>query len=494
MNWRAYLPRLCHGILSLFVLFLLAALVRKAWMDLDVAWDSLGYHLPFAGLRAGIISPQEYRLSRFMTERYNGFPILADLIQGMLWRVTSRIQAPNLIGLLGLLPLVVIVKKLFRVPLTYSLIALWSIPVVLIQSTSSYLDLFSSSWFAAMLMLIWSALAAPNKFSIARLLGLFACFAVVLNSKMQLEPQALAALGIVAVLLWIGRSRYPQLRSFLDHSSTRRKAGAAILLVLLFAIAIANPVKNSIKYHNPIYPLPIVGAKIIVPGELAAKPDYLAHSSQILRWLLSTLEYRSFDGRRPLWTNGQGDLPTNSPAIFMGGDFGAAVLFNILWLGFLQSKAKDRLGWTPCWFMGVLTLITVFLPGSPQSRYTIYWILCLVLLNLALVVNSFSGEHGKDARILYVGGMACFLLFVLCATGFVYIHRTGMTAERIARDAEKRLAAANLQKGETVCMTNTNPFTLFFAPMFQPELRAKLHYKIQERYDPADCEGLRPLP
>src|SRR5689334_2074308 len=164
MNWRAYLPRLCHGILSLFVLFLLAALIRKAWMDLDVAWDSLGYHLPFAGLRAGIISPQEYRLSRFMTERYNGFPILADLIQGVLWRATSRIQAPNLIGLLGLLPLVVIVKKLFRVPLTYSLIALWSIPVVLIQSTSSYLDLFSSSWFAAMLMLIWSALADPNKF------------------------------------------------------------------------------------------------------------------------------------------------------------------------------------------------------------------------------------------------------------------------------------------------------------------------------------------
>jgi hypothetical protein len=494
MKWRAYWPQLGRRILSILVLLLLAALVRKAWMDLDVAWDSLGYHLPFAGLRAGIVSPQEYRLSRFMTERYNGFPILADLIQGALWRATSRIQAPNLIGLLGLLPLVGIAKKLFRIPLTCSLIVLWSIPVVLIQSTSSYLDLFSSSWLAAMLMFIWSAIADPNNFSVARLLGLSACFAIVLNSKMQLEPQALAALGIFAVLLWIGRSRYTRLRSFLEHSAFGRKAGAAALLVLLFALAMANPVKNSIKYRNPIYPLPIAGGKVVVPGELAAKPDYLAHSPQVFRWLLSTLEYRSFDGRRPLWTNGQGDLPTNSPAIFMGGDFGAAVLFNILWLGFLQSKVTDRLRWAPCWFMGVLTLMTVFLPGSPQSRYTIYWIMCLVLLNLALIMSVLSGERAKDAKVLYVGGMACFLLFVLCATGFVYIHRSGMTAERIARDASKRLIAAHLREGETVCMVNTNPYTLFFSPMFQPELRAKFHYKIQEIYDPSDCEGLRPLP
>src|SRR6185437_14512575 len=122
------------------------------------------------------------------------------------------------------------------------------------------------------------------------------------------------------------------------------------------------------------------------------------------------------------------------------------------------------------------------------------WILCLVLLNLSLIVNGLSGERGKDAKVLYVGGMAAFLLFVLCATDFAYIHRNGMTAERIARDAEKRLAAANLHEGETVCMVNTNPFALFYAPMFQPELREKFHYKIQERYDPADCEGLRPLP
>jgi hypothetical protein len=43
-------------------------------------------------------------------------------------------------------------------------------------------------------------------------------------------------------------------------------------------------------------------------------------------------------------------------------------------------------------------------------------------------------------------------------------------------------------------MANTNPFALIFAPEFHPELRARFHYKIQERYEPADCEGLRPLP
>jgi hypothetical protein len=56
MKWRAYWPQLGSRILSILVLLLLAALVRKAWMDLDVAWDSVGYHLPFAGLRATGIS------------------------------------------------------------------------------------------------------------------------------------------------------------------------------------------------------------------------------------------------------------------------------------------------------------------------------------------------------------------------------------------------------------------------------------------------------
>jgi hypothetical protein len=494
MNWRSNWPQLGGRIVSALVLFLLAALVHKAWMDLDAAWDSLGYHLPFAGLRVGIISPHEYRLSRFMTERYNGFPVLPDLIQGLLWRATSRIQAPNLIGLAGLLPLVGIVRKVFNVPLTYSLIALWAIPVVLIQSTSSYVDLFSHSWLAAMLMLIWSSLVNPERFSIARLLVLFTCFAVVPNSKMQLVPLALAALGVFVILLWIGRRRYEQLRFFLKYADGRRKSGVIALLTLLFALGIANPVKNLIQFHNPIYPSPIIGGKVIVPGEWAAKPDYLAHSSQVFRWFLSTIEYKSFEGRRPLWTNGQGDLPMDSPALFMGGDFGAAVLFNVLWLGFLQSKVRERLGWMPCWFMGVLTLVTAFLPGFQESRFSMYWILCLVLLNLSLIVNSLSEERGKDARILYVGGMASLLIFVLSSTGLVYIHRSGMTAQKIAQDAKKRLLAAHLHEGETVCMVNTNPYTLFFAPMFQPELQAKFHYKIQERYDPADCQGLRPLP
>ena len=99
-------PDIGSGILAIPVLFLLAAIVRKAWLDLDMAWDSLAYHLPFAGLHAGILSASEYRLSRLMPERYNGFPILPDLMQGALWRATSHIQAANLIGLAGLLPLV----------------------------------------------------------------------------------------------------------------------------------------------------------------------------------------------------------------------------------------------------------------------------------------------------------------------------------------------------------------------------------------------------
>jgi hypothetical protein len=487
-------PDIGSGILAIPVLFLLAAILPKAWMDLDTAWDSLAYHLPFAGLHAGILSASEYRLSQFMTERYNGFPALPELIEGALWRATSHIQAANLIGWAGLLPLVGMLKKVFRVPLTYSLVALLSIPVVLFQSTSSYIDLFSNCWMASMLLLILAAILYPERFSITRLIGIFACFAVVLNSKLQLEPVALAALGVFLVLLWTSRRRYALLSVFIENGGMWHKFGVSAALAAFLALGFANAVKNWVEFRNPIYPLPIVGGKIIAPGEVAAKPDYLARSSQGFRWLLSTVEYKSFEGRRPLWTNGQGDVTADSPALFMGGDFGALVLFNILWLGFLQSKVKGRLGWAPCWFMGALTVVTAFMPGSPQSRYYMYWIICLVLLNLVLIVNSLSGERGTDARILYVGGMASFLLFVLCATDFVYVHRSGTTMQGMAQKVEKRLVDAHLREGETVCMANINPFALLFAPKFHPELRAKFHYKVQEIYGPADCAGLRPLP
>jgi hypothetical protein len=491
---KLFTPEIGNRILAIPVLFLLAAIVRKAWLDLDVAWDSLAYHLPFAGLHAGILSPNEYRLSRFMTDRYNGFPALPELIQGALWRVTSRIQAANLIGLAGLLPLVGMLKKIFGVPLTYSLVALLSIPVVLIQSTSSYIDLFSNCWMADMLLLMLAATLSPERFSIGRLLGVFVCFAVVFNSKMQLWPVALAALGVFLVLLWVTRRRYPRLIFFIENGERWRKLGVSAAFAALLALSFIQPVMNWIEFRDPIYPLPIVGGKVIAPGEMAAKPDYLAHSSQAFRWLVSTVEYKSFEGRRPLWTNGQGDVTADSPALFMGGDFGALVLFNILWLGFLQSKVKGRLGWAPCWFMGALTVVTALMPGSPQSRYYMYWIICLVLLNLVLIVNSLSGERGTDARILYVGGMASFLLFVLCATDFVYVHRSGTTMQGMAQTVEKRLVDAHLREGETVCMANINPFALIYAPTFHPELRAKFHYKIQEIYDPHDCTGLRPLP
>jgi hypothetical protein len=491
---RLNTPDAGSGILAIPVLLLLAALVRKAWLDLDVAWDSLAYHLPFAGLRAGILSASDYRLSRVMMERYNGLPILPSLIQGFLWRVTSHIQATNLIGLAGLLPLAGLLKKVFRVPWTYSLVALLSIPVVLIQSTSSYVDLFSNCWMASMLLLILAAILHPDRFSVTRLLGVFVCFAVVLNSKMQLEPVAAAALGVFLVLLWVWRRRYARLSFFIENGGMWRKLGVASALIGLVTIGFANTAKNWIEFRNPFYPLPIVGGKIVTPGEVDTQPGYLAHSSQAFRWLLSTVEYKSFEGRRPLWTNGQGDVAIDSPALFMGGNFGALVLFNILWLGFLQSKVKDRLGWAPCWFMGVITLTTAFMPASPQSRYYMYWIVCLVLLNLILIVNSLSGERGRDARILYVGGMASFLLFVLSATGFVYVHRSRTTLKGMAEKVDKRLADAHLREGETVCMANINPFALLFAPEFHPELRAKFHYKIQEIYGAGDCEGLRPLP
>jgi hypothetical protein len=51
------------------------------------------------------------------------------------------------------------------------------------------------------------------------------------------------------------------------------KLGVSAALAALLPLGFANPVKNWVEFRNPIYPLPIVGAKVDAPGEMAAKPD-----------------------------------------------------------------------------------------------------------------------------------------------------------------------------------------------------------------------------
>ena len=95
-----------------------------------------------------------------------------------------------------------------------------------------------------MLLLILAAILYPERFSVARLIGIFTCFAVVLNSKLQLEPVALAALGVFLVVFWISRRRYALLSVFIENGGMWHKFGVSAALAAFLALSFANAVKN----------------------------------------------------------------------------------------------------------------------------------------------------------------------------------------------------------------------------------------------------------
>jgi hypothetical protein len=478
----------------------LLALIYKAWVDFDTAWDSLAYHLPFAALRVGIVSPQQYHLSHWMAGIYDSFPVLPDYLQGVLWRLTSRPQAANLLNLIGLLCLTIFFRLRYRIPAEYILVGLFSLPVVLIQSTSSYNDLFANSFLTILLFVMFDAWDGPGRFSVGQGIISSLCFAVVLNSKLQLLPIATGAAIALCAIVYLLRSRFTAAKKQLK--SYTRPERFVIFAAIVFGVGAAfyNYVKNWILFRNPFSPVGLNIGPIHLTGQfdnshIAAEPAYLSGSLQSIRWILSVLEYRSFEGRNPLWTNAQGDLPISSPAMRMGGYFAVFVLLNLFLFVALQWKTRQRFGWKPIAFMATLSLATSVLPDSQELRYYMYWIISLVVMNLIMANHGFNSKNRRILRTIIASISLSCMLFVFLATGFRYVQPLHVDTPSVVRGigVDKELSNMGIHPNEAICVLGKNRFTFLYSPYFNPNLESRLHYKIVEGYVQEDCSDLRVL-
>ena len=176
--WVAYL-------LLAAALLLLVALARKGWRDIDGACDSLWYHMPFAALRVGLISQKQYQISQWLFTYYDGFPALPDYLQGIAWRLTSRPQAANLVSLFALVCVTIFFRIRYAVPFGYTFVGLLGIPMVLIQSTSTFVDLFTNCFATILIFTVFWIWMEPEHFTTGDLVVVFASLAVVINSKPQ---------------------------------------------------------------------------------------------------------------------------------------------------------------------------------------------------------------------------------------------------------------------------------------------------------------------
>ena len=485
------------------VLVLLAFIAHKGWSDLDESWDSLAYHMPFAALRAGVISQQQYHLSEWMAALYAGIPVLPDYLQGGLWRLTSRAQAANLVSLFALICVAAFFWLRHKIPFAYIVAGFLGMPVVLLQTTSTDVDLFTNSFATILLFSIFTAWIDPEHFSIVDASIALFCVAIVINSKSQFVVIGSAALLGMALITYVNRQRLLLMRNQVAAGSGWRRYLFAVIILLSISTAYIIPVRNLIKFHNPLYPVAMNIGSIHLRGQfdsrgLGWQPVYLAHSPQWKRWLLSAVEYDAFDGRSPLWTIAQGDVKLDSKAIRMGGTFGALALFNIFFFMVLQSRVRHRYGMKPSVFLLVIILGTACMPASQEIRYYMYWLMFLIALNLFLIENGLDGPERTTLKLVAVAAISSFLLFVLFSNGFRYVHANHHSPEVLVKGAglAKQLEDMHLYDGEAICV-DKKPRTFLYSPNFNPEVAARFHYRILETYMPqdeaADCGSSRVL-
>ena len=479
--------------MSVTGLGLFLAVFFKAILGLDTSWDSIWYHLPFAALRIGILDARDYQLSGWVKKAYyDAFPVLADFLQGALWRLSGRVQSANLIGLIGIALLSVYLKRRHSVPLFWTITSVLTVPLVLIHASGAYVDLFCNCFFAISLLCLFDLLIRPSESPLVTAAIFLGTGVVSANSKLTFVP--LVVLASAVFLIAQLRSRRHFKAAFFSVSRSRRFLFVGLIFALTCGLFF-NSVKNTLRFGNPLFPVRLSLGALHLPGMVSVErpsPSYLADAPSGLRWALSVLEFDAFGNRPGLWTCDQGDVLNSSHAYRMGGYFGAFVVFSLFFLFSLRSNTPRREWQTAVWAFVVVSCITSILPAAHELRYYSYWILLLVALNLILL---FRAEANLAAwKLCYVCVVLSMTVFVQSATGLHFVTPRLISSRQISDAiAGDDLKNMDIALDETICVDGRDGKASMYSPLFQTDLAKSLHYHIKEVYDPADCGFLRLL-
>jgi hypothetical protein len=417
--------------------------------------------MPFAARLAGIVGTDAYVFNASNEARFEGFPLLGELLQGLLWRVTGRPEAANLVAFASVPLFALFLRKRFEVPAHLTVLALFAVPLVHIHATSSYVDLPANAALAALVLLAIGAWAKPEPPAIGLAL---VCAAIAVNTKTLLQPLVAVALAAIAVRALRG-PRW-------------KLAVFALALLLVFA----TPLKNLALHKNPWYPVQttILGHAFPGPdGPYRSSPEWLEHAPQPVRFGASVLEIglRPFTDRRR-WTVDQW-APPDHDGYRMGGYFGAYAALHLALLAWRAFKDRGREVRAAVIGFGALTVVVSVMPQSHELRYYMAWMIVLVALNLWLSRRS----HEVVVTAVSLAALAA----VLAVTRASYVWPTGATFAELVREKVDPGKLSLVHDGEHVCVERA-PYTLLWAAPFHAPLR----YVVEEADAPSDCPG-RPI-
>ena len=489
-------------ILSAIAITIATSIFLKAFIDVDNNYDAGWYHMPFAARIWGIIPAESFTSEDLIEHRYDGFPLLAQFFQGLLWKLTGRVQATNLVGYLSLVIYFGFLKAYFKVPLYLSAIGIFTIPAVLTHASTSLVDLPGNIGVAVLMMMLYRFFSQSRLPTKGELFAAFLGAATAVNIKPQLQP-------LVFVLYWVAGVRLVWLYYKYTDAGKRQLWRTIPLVAIASALIFATPIKNVALYGNPFYPIKIEVAGIVLNHQLT--PQTYDEGDRPQKWLRSILEINT-----PPWSADQWNQGNEAYLDRAGGFFGAYVVFNLLLLGGLAFKEQlsnrklspnqakqSRNATTALITILLVSLIPANFPQSHELRYFMFWMITLVSLNLSLVSAPKNLPLWLQPK--YIGLVYLLFMAIVCIKINSYLLKPDFrTVSRFVKNNVKQELVQQMIPGDRNCLIarhaiispNAVPFAqinnaFFYSAYFHPDREA---YRIKVAVDPIDCRDLRVIP
>ena len=478
---------------SITILF---SIFQISFFDGNYGGDAYMYHLPFAARIWGIISPEQYTFESYLEHRLKGFPLLANFLQGLFWKIFQRPEATNLLAFFSLITIISYLKFYLKIPFYLATLSLLAVPMVHMHAARSYIDLPGNV--CVSILILTTYLLYVNKISLNNktFLLIIASAAGAAHIKFQLIPVVCLILLTVLpqVILKYGQTENEKINS--------PRAIKSFLLCLLASLLIfATPIKNIIVYQNPFYPVKVEIAGIVLNHNEAA-PNFMHENIRKLpphlRWGRSVLEINAFDDRRPWpWTLAMDFISWDEERFGIGGYFGGYVLVNLCLFIYLCIRNFNAQAKVAMILMLIMTALTPLMPQAYELRYYMYWMIVFVSLNCYLLCHNL--DLLPDKRILkpqYFALVAAAFMFIFMEKTNYFFSKPSFSplSDYIEPNVSQEVLA-KIEDGESVCLVGKGPHTFFYSSYFHPPRNYSLQgeFDISPEYVAEKCQGRKIL-
>jgi hypothetical protein len=467
--------------LTIASFILLFSIFLISFFDGNYGGDAYMYHLPFAARIWGIISPEQYTMEDNIEHRLQGFPLLANFLQGLFWKVFQRPEATNLLAFSSLIVIISYLKFYLKIPFYLATISLLAVPMVHMHAARSYIDLPGNVCVAILILTTYLLYINKIPFNNKTFLIIITSAAGAANIKFQLIPVVFIALLAVLpqVILKYGQQNE-------DKKLNLTRAIKSLSLCFIASLVIfATPIKNIVIYQNPFYPVKVEIAGIVLNYNEAA-PNFMHESlrklPRHLRWGKSVLEIDAFDDRRPWpWTLAMDFISWDEPTFGLGGYFGGYVVFNLFLFIYLCIRRFNNQSKIAIIFMLIMTVLTPIMPQAYELRYYMYWMIIFVALNCYLVCHNLEGlSDRKVVNAQYFSLVAAGFMFIFMEKTNYFFTKPSFSplSEYIAPNVPAEVID-DIEDGESICLVGKAPHSFFYSSYFHPPR----DYSIQSEFD-----------